>query len=269
MTEKNKYILFFGDSFCASLNDKHFKSNGCRMWQGGFHENSYSSLVADHYQVELMCHGYGGKSWWYSRSQFESELKKHKDLIDRIDAMIFCHTDWYRINSDNMYATTLNLDPVSNTSRFLSYLNSEDQMVAQAQTQWHKYLYDEHYQEWSMQNWFRELSTRFKHKKQVHFHSFKDSVKHNNLLIGQRFTTPLSFISVGEMTGTVKEIMNKMSNGDTRANHLSLHNNQALAQVIIDALDNYQDQTQELDTTKFEIVNPNYINFPGGNFGTE
>jgi hypothetical protein len=264
--EKNKYILFLGDSYCATLSDKHFESNGYRLWQGAGRESCYPSLVADHYQIELLAHGYGGKSWWYSRAQFESQLKNHEDLIDRIDAMVFCHTDWGRINSDNKYATTWNREPNRPKS---AYLDEEDHVVGQAQTQWYKYLYDEDHQEWCMQNWFREISTRFKHKKQVHFHCFQDTIKHNDLLIGQRFTTPLSCISVGEITGTVKEILLKISVHETRGNHLSAYNNRALAQVIIDALDNYQDQTQEIDITKFEIVNPNYKNFPCGNFGTE
>ena len=68
-------------------------------------------------------------------------------------------------------------------------------------------------------------------------------------------------ISVGELTGT-KEQINQSLIRDTRANHLSEHNNRVLAKTIIYALDNYLNNLQALDLTKFNLPNPNYVNFP-------
>lgn len=257
-----KTILFLGDSYCASLHKNHYEEMGKHKWQVCKDTACYPSLVADHYNARLLGHGYSGKSWWYSRSQFELQLQKHPALLEQIDAMIFCHTDWNRINTDVLEASTLN-----NAQQ--GFKNFTDNNVAQAQNLWFKYLYDDAHQRWSMQNWFRELSTRFKDKPQIHFHGFDSTVQYNDLLIGQRFITPLSYISIAELTGTVDQIHKKIALKEDRANHLSELHNQRLAEIIIDALDNYHDSCHEIDMTKFEIVNRNYKNFPCGNFGTE
>lgn len=264
----DRYILFLGDSYCSSLNvrdylEKEYSNdpakNRLQTWKD---VDCHPSLVAEHYGLRLLAHGYAGKSWWYSRSQFESQLQKHPDLLNKIEAMVFFHTDWARINTDALEARL-----PSNTHRGLFNFGNND--IAQAQNLWFKYLYDENYQQWSMQNWFREISTRFNDKKQVHFHSFADTIKYNDLLIGQKFITPLVWISIGESTETTQQLLDKLATVDTRANHLSSRNNFVLADIIIQALDNYQNQSQELDLSKFEIYNPNYKNFPHGNFGIE
>lgn len=257
---KDKYILFLGDSYCASLNRQEYYAGGKHPWQVCYDSECHPSLVADHYRAQLVAHGYGGKSWWYSRSELEKHLQQQPDLLDKIDAMVFFHTDWMRINTDVLETT------VSHNCNTAPDTNN---VVAQAQQSWFKYLCDENYQKWSGQHWFEELSRRFSNKKQVHFHCLQHTLEYNHLLRGQKFTTPLAWISVGELTGTSEQILEKISHKETRANHLSPANNRALANIIICALDNYQEQSQEIDLSGFEIVNPNYKNFGNGNFGTD
>ena len=247
-----KNILFLGDSFCANIDLADYMDMGSQQWQGVAHGPAYPSLVARHYNLRLAGHGYGGKSWWYSRAQFMNQLARQPGLLDQIDAMVFCHTDSGRINSDNIYTSTWNQ---YNNRPADSYKDEEDRQVAQAQAQWFKHLSDWNFQEWAQQQWFKEISQQWSHIKQIHFHCFPDTIKYNHLLIGQRFSTSLIQISAGELTGTGPEIHHQMSHNDARDNHLSAANNHVLAQVIINALDNYEHKVQPLDLAKFNLSN--------------
>lgn len=264
---KKRYIAFVGDSFCASIKTDHYDSNGRHRRQIAItdpYRAAFPSVVADHYDLNLLAHGYSGKSWWYSRSQFSKQLAKNLKIRDKLDAIVFCHTDANRINSNNLYACTINRPGLTRTN----YANDEDQQVAQAQLHWHKHLLDMDFQSWAQLNWFREISREWADIKQVHFHCFKGSASHDHLLIGQRFSDPLLNISIAELTGTSADIDEYLLN-DNRANHLSDANNRVLANITIDALDNYEHKVRPLDMSMFTgMINPNYANFPRGKYGT-
>jgi hypothetical protein len=270
LIKKKRCIAFVGDSFCAALSKYHYDRYGRNHLQSPVNDPAcaaFPSLVADHYDLNLLAHGYSGKSWWFSRSEFLKQLDRNPKIKDKIDAIVFCHTDRHRINSDSIYASSVNhgTTPREDTS----YANKEDQLTGQAQVQWIKHLYDGKFQLWSQLNWFREISREWAHVKQVHFHCFSQlEEQHNHLLVGQRFTTPLINVSVSELTGTAREIRNQLMT-DRRANHLNDDNNRTLAKITIDALDNYEHKTRPIDMSMFKnIVNPNYDKFPLGNFGS-
>lgn len=268
LIKKNRYIAFIGDSFCSSLSEDHWIYNGSRenVCRGIARGVSFPSTVADHYGLNLLAHGYGGKSWWFSRAEFLKQINKNPKILTKLDAMVFCHTDKSRINSSNFYATSTNHRGGRSEQ---DCINLEDWQTAQAQMQWFKYLYDDKFQQWAQLNWFREISSEWANIKQVHFHCFTETLQYNNLLIGQRFTTPLIHISIAELVGSSKEIRNQLLN-EIRSNHLSSDNNQVLAEITIDALDNYKHSVQPLDMSRFKnLVNPNYANFPNGNFGSD
>lgn len=252
--DKDRYILFLGDSYCACISPEHYAQSERGPWQWSKDIPCYPSLVADHYGFKLLCHGYGGKSWWYSRSQFEYQLQQQPDLLNKIDAMVFVHTDWDRLLSDTHDISTFHL---YFKSGFQKPLEKEKHNALKL---YYKYLHDKNFYDWAGQNWFQELSTRFRHIKQVHFHCFDSTTKYNHLLYGQKFTTPLMWISAGEINGTDDQIYEQFSR-DTRANHMNNKNNQVLAQLIINALDNYQDQSQEIPMSNFDLINFNYKNF--------
>jgi hypothetical protein len=270
LIKKKRYIAFVGDSFCSSLSHAHWKYNGSstNVGQGTLGNASFPSLVADHYDLNLLAHGYGGKSWWYSRIKFLKQIKENPKILNKLDAIVFCHTNHHRINSDNQYASSGN-HPGGRLEQ--DCVNSYDWKTSQAQTQWVKYLYDEDFQKWAKLNWFREISREWADIKQVHFHCFEQqdmSDQNNHLLIGQRFTTPLVHVSVAELSGTSREIRNQLII-DRRPNHLSDDNNRVLAEITIEAIDNYKHNVQPLDMSRFKnLINPNYVNFPNGNFGT-
>ena len=83
------------------------------------------------------------------------------------------------------------------------------------------------------------------------------------------YTTPLVNISIGEITGTEEEIRLSISTKETRKNHLSSKNNQALAAVIIDSINNYEPGHYAIDTSRFEQPNANAVNYPNPGYGTK
>jgi len=269
LEKKKRCIAFVGDSFCASMSQDHWIRNGRRLWQLGVEPtiDAFPSLVANHYDLNLLAHGYSSKSWWYSRAQFLKQLKENPRIKDKLTAIVFCHSDYNRINCDSTYACTANAYGTRDKN---SYSNEEDRQVAEAQRQWAKHLYDNNFQVWAQRNWFREISSEWSQVKQVHFHCFSQTEEdqQNHLLMGQRFTTPLMHISVSERQGTPKEVNAQIINDTTCANHMNNSGNRAMAEIIIDALDNYKHQINPITMSKFNIVNPNYANYPDGKFGT-
>ena len=247
----DKVIAFIGDSYCASFNGKGMYSQSSRLRKPHNQlydvQHGHPSLVADHYGYKLLAHGYMGKSWWYSRTKFLEQIKQQPEILTKLEAIIFFHTDANRISTLNLFVNTRNLLQQSN-----DWQNEEHRQVAEAQRQWAKHLIDTEFQTWAQNSWFKEISKEYSHIKQVHFHCFEHSTPYNHLLTGQRFTTPLYEISLGELTGTKQQIQQSMIN-DTRANHMSEHNNRALAKTIIYALDNYCNNVQPLDLTKFNL----------------
>ena len=269
LEKKKRCIAFIGDSFCAAINSDHYVRNGRSRLQYGIKDPdraSFPSLVAEHYDLNLLAHGYNGKSWWFSRTQFLKQLADNPKIKNKLDAIVFCHTDRHRINSDSIYASSVNHGPTPREDT--SYADKEDQLTSQAQVQWIKHLYDDNFQLWSQLNWFREISNEWSHVKQVHFHCFTSEQQHNDLLIGQRFTTPLIHVSVSELKGSIREIRNQLANDSARANHMNNDNNRTLAKITIDALDNYEHKIRPIDMSMFSIANPNYDKFPLGNFGS-
>jgi hypothetical protein len=129
----------------------------------------------------------------------------------------------------------------------------------------YRHLYDDKFHCWAQEQWFREIHQRFSHLKTIHLHCFPDTVPLSHLLPGCVYTTPLIHISVGELSGTEIEISKQLSR-DTRYNHMSQYNNQVLADVIIDAIDNYTPGTYKLPMEKFNRPNPNAENFPHGTY---
>jgi hypothetical protein len=259
------WIAFIGDSFCAGINKQH-GYNGLAEGRGYYDSAAFPSLVADHYDYNLAAHGYGGKSWWYSRSQFLKQYKNNAELQKNLKAIVFCHTDWARVNTWNPMASTANKFSRPSWNPFK---NDNERFVAKAQQAFQKYLYDNDFQQWAMINWFREISREFQHVKQIHFHGFSYTTEFNHLLTGCRFNTPLIHISIGELSGNTADIEQKLMY-DQRVNHLNDKNNKILAEIIIESMDNFQDQILDIDMSRFEaIVNPNSTEWPNGNYGTQ
>jgi hypothetical protein len=63
------------------------------------------------------------------------------------------------------------------------------------------------------------------------------------------YTTPLMEISTREPGADERSFVQ-----DGRANHMNPHNNRALAQVIISAIDNYRPGLHTINLTGFDII---------------
>jgi len=250
-----KAIAFIGDSFCNTYgNDeikKAQKAGKCTLWQGSTADPTYTDIVAKSKGYTLYPYGFGGKSWWYSRQRFMEDLNKisENSFADNLEFIVFCHTDSSRIN--NAWNTTLS---ASNNSReFENY---------------YRYMFDNKFHQWAQQRWFEEINEQWGHLKTIHFHCFPETVPMSHMLPGIVYTTPLIWISIGELQGTDQEVDYVVKN-DYRHNHLNEKNNQALAEVILGDMHNYNPGIKELDLSKFDMPNQNAILWPNPGHGTK
>jgi hypothetical protein len=243
-------IIFVGDSYCASTDQQRYDFSGQQRNQNYIKDcPGHPAIVADHYQAELFCHGYRGKSWWYSRYRFQQDLKQNPTMLDTTHAMVFFHTAASRVNSNNHdlnvlhlphnYEQALKLHPDWRSSRGVELSN--------ACRLWIQHLCDDEFQDWAQQQYFIELARQYNRIKTIHFHCTGYSVGSSDLLPGMVYTTSLDEISDKEpgAPGWVN---------DLRANHMNPHNNRALAQVIIDSIDNYSPGLHTINLTGFDII---------------
>jgi glutamyl/glutaminyl-tRNA synthetase len=244
--------VFVGDSYCASFDKDScsLSTNYRHQWSQNSSIFGHPSLVAAHFNCILHPCGYGGQSWWYSRQKYH-QWYLDKFGIDNTLAVIFFHSSPQRIN--NAHNDKLSKQGYDHID--MKYYYSE--------------IHDTNYYNWSCQQWFKEIAQEHTQVKTIHFHCFPETVKWSDLLPGMIYTTSLTNISIGELTGTNDEVLNKCSTAETRANHLNEHNNQALADVIIHSIENYQPGQQTIDLSKFQQVNPNAHRYPNLKFGTE
>ena len=249
--DKQKYIGFVGDSYCSVYNEELCPE---KIGQRGEYPGvTYTSLVARHFDYQMAPYGFGGRSWWWSWYNFSRRYR-----INQFEAVIFCHTNCDRINS----STHEELPHMCNSN--WPNLNKDMNLASEY---YFKYIIDSRFDSWAHQQYFKMLKEKCSDIKTIHFHSFPDSIKYSNLLPGMVYNTPLIYISVGEIDGTAEQIQNSYS--DNRANHLNEYNNRVLADVIINALDNYTPGHYKLPLEKFDQLNPNAKNWPNGIFWTK
>jgi hypothetical protein len=253
-----KFIAFIGDSFCSTYGTSDFNDNGSQWRQFGTDAPTHPDLVVKHFDAVIDPCGYGGRSWWYSRSKFEYKWNWRFDEIQKqFKALIFFHTDHSRIN--NSWNDKLGM--LQNARG--------DGAAGRAVESYYQHINDEDFDYWAQEQWFREIDRRYGHVKTVHFHCFPDTVKIGSLLPGIVFDTPLIHISIGELTGTDDAITKQMGAEESRHNHLSAQNNQALAQVIINAIEQLTPGHYDIPMDRFEIINPNATKWPKPRYGTE
>lgn len=258
----HRYIIYVGDSFSASMAERDWKRTENRFQYHITDKHKYHpSIVSNHFNLSLRNFSYGGKSWWYSRHKLYQEIKSDPSLLKKTFAMVFTHTNSGRVNNENDNIVPRMRDLPDNGDPYFMELKRTDELFI-------KHIYSNAFQDWAQQQWFHEISREFGDIPTVHFHCFPYSLEFSDLLPGRKFTTPLVHVQVGEMSGTDSDIEYRMGHGDTRANHLNDHNNQALADTVIDALKNYQPGSSELDLSKFDVPNKNASRWPEPGFGT-
>lgn len=239
-------IAFVGDSFCAdSLKAGPGKPHQTRM-------HGWLDVVGEELDSNFDACGYGGRGWWYSWCKFEQHWM-HR--LDQLDAAVFCHTNYSRLhNSWNEDLQDYSNEGPGNSAYF-------------------KYIYDDKFHEFAQLQYAKMLAEELRNIKTVHFTCFGATELLLNTLPGVVFTTPLQHIAVGGLTGTEQEIMTQLQkNGPEHlANHFTDANNRALGMLVSQTIKHYKPGQREINLSEFnfDIVNPNYKNWPDGHWATK
>lgn len=247
-------IAVIGDSFCADYDTLMIPT--LRPHQTYTTDESWVTNVAIHYKKSVDVHGYGGKSWWYSWSAFESHWQGQ---FDKISAIIFCHSSHDRINTFKSL-----LEPEIGGK----YQVTKKERIRAIET-FYKYLYDEQFQIFAQQQYAKMLHEKFGKIKTLHFFSVVPDRQVVANLPGSVFFTPLTQLAVAGINDKRENIAFIMNRQDSNRlnNHLTALNNKLLGMFVIDELENYRPGVRPLDMTKFEVRNPNHIHWPDGPWG--
>lgn len=242
-----RYVAFVGDSFCAHVDSDRFRR--FYAWQHDMQSRPraegpcWSSLVVDALKCNLAPYGFGGRSWWYSWQKFWRDWE-HR--LDELEAVIFCHTDFTRLNNAEN-------DDIPHTFYFNSDEGCMGPKTVQGLEFWHSHLLDIDFQRWCQQQFFQHLASLMLPFKMLHFFSINfPSEKTLTTLPGIKFTLPLVLLSAAEDDSLLKDWAST-GRHDLRANHFNDHNNKAMAWTVIDALEDYRPGVRALDINEFDI----------------
>lgn len=257
-------IAFVGDSFCADY-ERHraelvFDLAELDQWRCQGHwrqETCWTTELAVRLGYRVAPFGFGSMSWWHSRWMFYQHYWKNPAVDrSRLDAIVFCHTNPDRINCvDNM--GQCQPDPSKHDQRGMEYYWSR--------------MHDRNFSRWARDQWFGEIAREFSKIKTVHLFCFDRGpaeVDNWSVLPGIRVVGPLSYVMIGEMTGKKKHIDSGLGLNETRCNHMNSTNNRHLAEVIGEMIENYVPGDRCLDMSRFELPNPNYQQWPHGQYWT-
>ena len=209
-----KNIIVVGDSFCAS-------------------DSGWPGMLAQRLNLTLINHGYGGQPWWNVRN-FLNTIDQ--ETLTNTEVMIFVHTNAGRIPTSNSQ-----IGHVDHSAEPKTEIDKTIQL-------YYKYIHEPEFLNWSQQQWFLEINQRWGHKKIVHLHSFPWSLEYGKSLSGINISTNLCSISLNELGADKLELFD-----DTRPNHLNNRNNNELACQLSNLIQNYTQQTVQLDTDAFDL----------------
>lgn len=209
-------ILIVGDSFCAK-------------------REAWPKQLAASLGLKCTGAGFGGMNWWAVKNY----LKTVPNLINEAEFVVFVHS--YPSRMFNLRLLAPDYDFTS-----ASPLSEEEN----AKYLYYKYVFDNNFHLWATEQWFKEVASTLSHKNLCHLHVTTTMNHATHLLPGLHVSTPLMAISQNE-TNHSKLLVGAE---DTRANHLSIANNLALARQLSSALRDYSHKTIELDVSKFEQV---------------
>ena len=217
-----KNIIVVGDSFCASA-------------------DGWPNILAQRLNLTLINHGQGGQSWWNVRN-FLNTIDE--ETLTNTEVMVFVHTNAERILTSNSQ-----IGFVDHSAEPKTEIDKSIQL-------YYKYIHEPEFLNWAQQQWFLEINQRWSHKKIVHLHSFPWSLDYGKSLSGIKISTNLCSISLNELGADNLELFN-----DTRPNHLNNQNNNELAYQLSNLIQNYIQQTVQLDTDAFDLKITRWFNW--------
>lgn len=207
-------IIIVGDSFCSSA-------------------DGWPSMLAEQLKLNLISHGIGGQPWWDAR---EFLINLPKDAVDNAEFIVFVHTNSDRIPTVNKAIGQIdhnNLGPLE---------------IEQAVKLYFKYIHDHKFLMWAQQQWFRDITKLWGHKKICHLHSFPWSLDFKDSITGLNVNTNLCSLSLNELGASEFILFN-----DSRPNHFNENNNRELANQLANILTNYTPGSTVLDVDQFDF----------------
>ena len=217
-----KNIIVVGDSFCAA-------------------DSGWPNILAQRLNLTLINHGQGGQPWWNVRN-FLNTIDE--ETLTNTEVMVFVHTNAGRI-------------PTSNSQiGFVDHSAEPKTEIDKSIQLYYKYIHEPEFLNWAQQQWFLEINQRWSYKKIVHLHSFPWSLDYGKSLSGIKISTNLCSISLNELGADNLELFN-----DTRPNHLNNQNNNELAYQLSNLIQNYIQQTVQLDTDAFDLKITRWFNW--------
>lgn len=259
-----KYVAFVGDSFCADYEvgprSPYKQVDTEFVQQSSLHQGfadrgpCWTTELATMLERRVLPFGYGGMNWWHSKWHFEQYYRGLGDTQQDVDIIIYCHTAHGR--------------PLARNTQGLSGQDL-DSIAKQGWCYYYDNIFDEEFAHWARAQYFLEISRLYPHKQLVHLSCFDpcpEDVSGWSSLPGVRFSQPLIWIQVAELMGTKTAINTQMTSSNSR-NHLSQHNNVELARQIYQALDKKLVGPVDFDFSRFQLLNPNYRQWPHGDFG--
>ena len=215
-------IIVVGDSFCAAASG----------WPG---------MLAQRLNLTLINHGQGGQPWWNVRN-FLNTI--NEETLTNTEIMVFVHTNAGRI-------------PTSNSQiGFIDHSAEPKTEMDKAIQLYYKYIHEPEFLNWAQQQWFLEINQRWGHTKIVHLHSFPWTLDYGKSLFGINIKTNLCSISLNELGADKLELFN-----DKRPNHLNDRNNNELACQLSNLIQNFTEQTVQLDTDAFDLKITQWFNW--------
>ena len=217
-----KNLIIVGDSFSAS-------------------SAGWPQMLADKLGLNLICKGSGGWAWWHVRQKLRII---GKPVLEDSEYVIVCHTNPERINTTEIVNTGT-----------ADYLNPKTELD-NAVTLFYKYLHNEEFNLWAQENWFNEVSIMMQNCKLINLFSFAVPAEHSGNLKGINVYPDLCQLSMRESAskrwlGSGKRV-NEVLLNDKRLNHLSLENNQILADQLYEILQQqYSHRPVNLDIERF------------------
>jgi hypothetical protein len=208
-----KNLIVVGDSYCAC-------------------SDGWPKTLATELNLNLICYGGGGQPWWNARNYI---TKLAPEAIDNAEFIVFAHTNAERV-------PTLN-----EKIGCIDHSKKPESEIETAIHLYYKYIHEQEFITWAHQQWFKEITERWGHKKMCHLHCFPWSLSYSDLLKGLNITTNLSALSLNEVGATHFRLVK-----DQRCNHFNPYNNNQLGLQLSEHLKNYDIKSVELDVAKFD-----------------
>jgi hypothetical protein len=208
--------MIVGDSFCREP---------YLGWPNYFHQ----LIDPQAQQLDFLCKGIGGCSWWTVRKSLLEFQKDQPEKFKNIDLAIVIHPALQRLHVD-MSSDELGV-PIELP---LSYTNSMISEPVLAISLFYKYLHSPEFFDWAYQQWLCEVETMLPANAEI-IHWFTDSrTKLDGVrLRGHVIQPALADVQLAQWANTPTQKQRDAAEVEQQfVNHFTLENNKVIAQEL-------------------------------------